>query len=54
MSTYPFAAGLIDKLKKDHRIHLPSITVLTDCAIHSYRIHETTDMYFVGLNLLKH
>lgn len=53
ISTYPFAAGLVDKLKKDQRIHVPSITVLTDYAIHSYWIHETTDMYFVGSDLLK-
>ncbi|MDP4164059.1 MAG: glycosyltransferase [Bacillota bacterium] len=48
VSTYPFAAGIMSKLKEQGLIHVPIVTVITDYTDHSYWIHPNTDQYIVG------
>ncbi|MEK6453298.1 glycosyltransferase [Caldifermentibacillus hisashii] len=48
VSTYPFAAGMMSKLKEQGLIHIPIITIITDFTDHSYWIHPYTDQYIVG------
>ncbi|MFD2616665.1 MGDG synthase family glycosyltransferase [Terrilactibacillus laevilacticus] len=51
--TYPFAAGMISKLKEQGLIDIPSVTVITDYTDHSYWIHPLTDQYIVGSSQVK-
>jgi processive 1,2-diacylglycerol beta-glucosyltransferase len=48
VSTYPFAAGIMSKLKEQGLIRIPIITIITDYTDHSYWIHPYTDQYIVG------
>ena len=48
VSTYPFAAGIISKLKEKGLIDIPTVTIITDYTDHSYWIHPYTDLYVVG------
>lgn len=48
VSTYPFAAGIISKLKEQGLINIPSVTIITDYTDHSYWIYPYTDQYVVG------
>lgn len=48
VSTYPFAAGIISKLKELGLIDIPAVTIITDYTDHSYWIHPYTDQYLVG------
>ncbi|MBB6445613.1 MGDG synthase family glycosyltransferase [Bacillus benzoevorans] len=48
VSTYPFAAGIISKLKEQGLIDIPAVTIITDYTDHSYWIYPYTDQYIVG------
>ncbi|HEY2419875.1 MAG TPA: glycosyltransferase, partial [Neobacillus sp.] len=48
VSTYPFAAGIMSKLKEQGLIDVPLVTIITDYTDHSYWIHPYTDQYVVG------
>ena len=48
VSTYPFAAGVMSKLKEKGLTDIPAVTVITDYTNHSYWIHPLTDKYIVG------
>ncbi|MCM3570321.1 MGDG synthase family glycosyltransferase [Neobacillus mesonae] len=48
VSTYPFAAGIISKLKERGLIDIPAVTIITDYTDHSYWIYPYTDQYVVG------
>jgi processive 1,2-diacylglycerol beta-glucosyltransferase len=53
VSTFPFAAAMIAKLKEDHLTDIPSITVITDHTDHSFWIYPYTDYYLVGSQWVK-
>ncbi|MBQ4869395.1 glycosyltransferase [Priestia megaterium] len=53
VSTYPFAAGIISKLKEQGLIDIPSVTIITDYTDHSYWIYPSTDQYLVGSTQLR-
>jgi processive 1,2-diacylglycerol beta-glucosyltransferase len=53
VSTFPFAAAMIAKLKEDHLTDIPSITVITDHTDHSFWIYPYTDCYLVGSQWVK-
>lgn len=53
VSTYPFAAGIISKLKEQGLITIPAVTIITDYTDHSYWIHPYTDLYIVGSNQVR-
>ncbi|RLQ89981.1 MGDG synthase family glycosyltransferase [Falsibacillus albus] len=53
VSTHPFAAGIISKLKEQGLIDIPAMTVITDYTDHSYWIHPFTDQYIVGTSQVK-
>ena len=48
LSTFPTPAGVLSLLKKQGVCRIPTVTVITDHAIHSQWIHDNTDHYFVG------
>lgn len=48
VSTYPFAAGIISRLKEQGLIDIPAVTIITDYTDHSYWIYPYTDQYIVG------
>jgi processive 1,2-diacylglycerol beta-glucosyltransferase len=53
VSTYPFAAGIMSKLKEQGLINVPIVTIITDYTDHSYWIHPYTDQYVVGSEEVK-
>ncbi|RDI45865.1 MGDG synthase family glycosyltransferase [Falsibacillus pallidus] len=53
ISTHPFAAGIVSKLKEQRCIDIPAVTVITDYAYHSYWIYPFTDQYIVGSRQVK-
>jgi len=53
VSTYPFAASIISKLKEQRLIDIPVVTIITDYTNHSYWIHPFTDQYLVGSEQVK-
>jgi processive 1,2-diacylglycerol beta-glucosyltransferase len=53
VSTYPFAAGIMSKLKEQGLIDVPVVTIITDYTDHSYWIHPCTDQYVVGSKQIK-
>lgn len=53
VSTYPFAAGIMSKLKEQGLINIPVVTIITDYTNHSYWIHPFTDQYVVGSEQVK-
>jgi processive 1,2-diacylglycerol beta-glucosyltransferase len=50
VSTFPFAAGILSKLKEYGLTNIPLVTVITDHTSHSYWLHPFTDHYIVGSN----
>ncbi|WP_019850272.1 glycosyltransferase [Desulfitobacterium sp. PCE1] len=46
--TYPVIAGVLAQLKKEHRLSIPLVTVVTDYGIHSQWVHRGIDLYLVG------
>nr|WP_248733348.1 glycosyltransferase [Neobacillus rhizosphaerae] len=53
VSTYPFAAGIMSKLKENGLVNIPAVTIITDYTDHSYWIHPFTDQYIVGSKQVK-
>jgi processive 1,2-diacylglycerol beta-glucosyltransferase len=53
VSTFPFAAGVMSKLKGCGLTHIPTVTIITDYTDHSYWIHPDTDQYIVGSSLVR-
>lgn len=53
ISTHPFAAGMISKLKEEGSVGIPAITIITDYGDHSYWVHPCTDQYIVATQQLK-
>ncbi|EKN64780.1 1,2-diacylglycerol 3-glucosyltransferase [Neobacillus bataviensis LMG 21833] len=53
VSTYPFAAGIMSKLKEHGLVDIPTVTVITDYTDHSYWIYPFTDHYIVGSKQVK-
>lgn len=51
--TFPTSAGAIEELKREHKLDIPSITVITDYTLHRQWIHESTDMYLVGSSIVR-
>ena len=54
VSTFPFAASVMSKLKGCGLTNIPSVTIITDYTDHSYWIHPYTDQYIVGSSLVRH
>lgn len=46
--THAFAAGIIGHLKTKQRIEHHATTVITDFTVHSYWVHEGTDLYCIA------
>ncbi len=46
--TYPTVAGTLAKLRENHALSVPLVTVVTDYAVHSQWIHKGVDLYIVG------
>jgi processive 1,2-diacylglycerol beta-glucosyltransferase len=46
--TFPTPAGVIAELKKEGKVKIPLITVITDVAVHSQWLHPQIDFYFVA------
>lgn len=46
--THPFPCGAAAYLKRNHKINLPLIGVVTDFAIHRFWCYNETDLYFVA------
>ncbi|MEH7378752.1 MGDG synthase family glycosyltransferase, partial [Neobacillus drentensis] len=53
VSTYPFAASIMSKLKEQGLIDIPVVTIITDYTDHSFWIHPFTDQYIVGSNQVR-
>ncbi len=53
VSTYPFAAGIMSKLKEHGLVTTPAVTIITDYTDHSYWIYPFTDQYIVGSKQVK-
>lgn len=53
VSTFPFAAGVMSKLKQYGLINIPTVTIITDYTDHSYWIHPYTDQYIVGSSMVR-
>ena len=51
--THPFAAGAAALLKRQHRIDIPLVCVLTDFTIHQLWVYQQIDQYFVAASQLK-
>ncbi|HWI49790.1 MAG TPA: glycosyltransferase [Rummeliibacillus sp.] len=48
VSTYPFAASIVSKLKEHGLIDIPAITIITDYTNHSFWLYPYTDEYVVA------
>lgn len=51
--TFTTSAAALMELEEQHKVNLPSITVITDYILHRQWIHPTTDLYLVGANIVK-
>ncbi len=51
--TFPTSASAVEELKREHKLDIPSVTVITDYALHRQWIHKSTDLYFVGSRLVR-
>lgn len=51
--TFPTSAAAMMELEEQHKVNLPSITVITDYILHRQWIHPTTDLYLVGADVVK-
>ena len=51
--THPFPAGAAALLKRQHRISIPLVGVITDFAIHQFWVYKQMDMYCVAASQLK-
>lgn len=54
ISTFPPAAGAMSMLRSAQYTRIPSITLITDYAQHSYWVHPGTDHYLVGSDTVKY
>ena len=48
VSTHPFMVPVIGQLKKENRVDLPFISIVTDYKAHELYIHNQVDAYIVG------
>lgn len=48
INCYPTPAGVLSDLKVSGAVGMPSVTIMTDFAIHSQWIHSGADLYIVG------
>lgn len=48
INCYPTPAGVLSDLKVSGAVDIPSVTIMTDFAIHSQWIHSGADLYIVG------
>jgi processive 1,2-diacylglycerol beta-glucosyltransferase len=53
VSTFPYPAAIMSKLKEYGFTTIPAVTVITDYTDHSYWIHPYTDQYIVGSSLVR-
>ncbi|MGZ0043057.1 MGDG synthase family glycosyltransferase [Paenibacillus ottowii] len=53
VSTFPWAAGVISKLKSNGLINIPMVTIITDHTDHSSWIYPYTDQYIVGSRVVR-
>lgn len=53
VSTFPFAAAALSRLKAYGLIDVPTVTVITDHTDHNYWIHAHTDHYIVGSDYVR-
>lgn len=51
--THPFPAGAAALLKRQHRLNIPLVGVITDFAIHQLWVYPQIDAYFVAASPLK-
>ena len=51
--THPFPAGAAALLKRQHRLDIPLIGVITDFAIHPLWVYPQIDTYFIAASPLK-
>jgi processive 1,2-diacylglycerol beta-glucosyltransferase len=51
--THPFPAGAAALLKRQHRIDIPLVGVITDFAIHQFWVYPQMDLYCVAASQLK-
>lgn len=51
--THPFPAGAAVLLKRQHRLNIPLVGVITDFAIHNFWVYPQMDQYFVAASQLK-
>jgi processive 1,2-diacylglycerol beta-glucosyltransferase len=51
--THPFPAGAAALLKRQHRLNIPIIGVITDFAIHQLWVYPQMDMYCVAASQIK-
>lgn len=51
--TFPTSAGALMELRREHKLDIPSITVITDYTLHRQWIHEHTDRYLVGSSIVR-
>ncbi len=48
INCYPTPAGVVSDLKVSGAVRVPSVTVMTDFAVHSQWVHSGADLYIVG------
>jgi processive 1,2-diacylglycerol beta-glucosyltransferase len=48
VNCYPTPAGVLSDLKLSGAVRIPSVTIMTDFAVHSQWIHSGTELYIVG------
>jgi processive 1,2-diacylglycerol beta-glucosyltransferase len=48
VAVHPTPAGALSELRRSGRLATPSVTVVTDYAVHSQWIHPGTDLFLVG------
>ncbi|WP_051316961.1 MGDG synthase family glycosyltransferase [Ectobacillus panaciterrae] len=53
VSTFPYPAAIMSKLKEYGLTTVPTVTIITDYTDHSYWIHPYTDQYIVGSSLIR-
>lgn len=50
--TFPTPAGVVSQLKREGKIHIPLVVVITDVAVHSQWIHPKVDAYIVAADIV--
>ena len=51
--THPFPLQMLSDLKRDNRINVPIVSILTDFAAHSFWLHDNVDAYIVAHESMK-